>query len=144
MTSYREVAQSLGLLPGRDDDVEILSSGAIAGGEPRTAQLTGTKALMLAVLEDAIRCYLDGRKHIAEEAEDWIRSNQRQSPFSFSIVCETLGLDPSATRIKLREIKAMAVSSREAIPRARKNVRVPGRVCTRKTNRDRRMLRKAS
>ena len=144
MTSYREVAQSLGLLPGRDDDVEVLAAGPIAGGEPRTSQLTGTKALMLAVLEDAIRCYVDGRKHIADEAEDWIRSNQRHSPFSFVIVCETLGLDPSATRVKLCEIKARQISSREAIPRARKNVRVPGRVCTRKTSRERRLLRKAS
>ena len=86
---------------------------------------------MLAVLEDAIRCYLDGGKHLSEEAQMWIENNRRHSPFTFVIVSETLGLDPQAVRVMLRQMKARRVNSRRAIPRARKNVRAAGRVCNR-------------
>lgn len=136
MDSYRRVALSLGIAPSSaDDDLEIdlLTSGALGGDCDRP--LTGTRALMLAVLEDAIRCYLDGRKQVSEEAERWIKANWRGSPFTFVIVCETLKLDPSAVRNSLEKMKKAKVSSRDAIPRARNNVRVPGRVCTRKSSR---------
>jgi hypothetical protein len=137
MTSYRRVALSLGIAPSASDEeleIDLLSSSPL-GGDADRAPITGTRALMLAVLEDAIRCYLDGRKHASEEAERWIMANWRESPFTFVIVCETLRLDPEAVRRSLREMKKAKVSSRDAIPRARNNVRVPGRVCTRKPSR---------
>ncbi len=143
MTSYRRMAQSLGVAPTATDEeleIDLLRSGAIGGGDPDRTPITGTRALMLAVLEDAIRCYLDGRKHISEEAERWIKANWRGSPFTFVIVCETLRLDPQAVRCSLDKMKSAQVSSRAAIPRARNNVRVPGRVCTRKS----RSLRRVS
>jgi hypothetical protein len=115
-----------------DEDLDLLRLNPVTGGEPRTGQLTGTRALMLAVLEDGIRSYLGSSRIIAQDAEYWIYSHKRQSPFSFVVVCEILGLDPEAVRKTLKRMKADHVSPRKAIPRARHNVRIPGRVYARK------------
>lgn len=101
---------------------------AVTGGEPRAGHLTGTKALMLAVLEDGIRCYLGGTGLIAQNAELWIGSSNRQSPFSFVVVCEILGLEPTAVRERLARMKERRITARRALPRSRRNVRMPGRV----------------
>ena len=116
-----------------DDDLETILLQPISGGEPRGGQLTGTKALMLAVLEDGIRSYLGGSKVLALEADFWVRSHRRHSPFSFIVVCEMLGLDPDAVRKTLLRMKAENVSPRKTLGRARHNVRIPGRVYNRKT-----------
>jgi hypothetical protein len=117
-----------------DDDLHALLIHPVTGGEPRSGQLTGTKALMLAVLEDGIRSYLGSSRVIAHEAEFWIHSPRRHSPFSFVVVCEMLGLDPDAVRKTLERMKNENVSPRKALPRARHNVRIPGRVYARKTS----------
>jgi hypothetical protein len=105
---------------------------SLSGGESRTGQLTGTKALMLAVLEDGIRSYLGSSRIIAQDADYWIHSHQRISPFSFIVVCEVLGLDPGAVRTTLKRMKDQNVSPRQAFPRTRHNVRIPGRVFPRR------------
>ena len=99
----------------------------VGGGESRSGQFTGTKALMLAVLEDGIRSYLGGRRIVADEAEIWILSRRRGSPFCFDIVCETLGLDAEAVRTRIKQMKRDN-PSRRALRRSRHNVRIPGRV----------------
>jgi hypothetical protein len=68
------------------------------------------KRLMLAVLEDALNC-LDkhaNAKHgdclrIYREAEQWFYRNYDDSIFSFSTVCETLGIEPNYLRSGLRK-----------------------------------------
>ena len=120
-----------------DDNLNLVSWQTVKGGESRTGQLTGTKALMLAVLEDGIRSYLSGSRIIASEAEFWIYSHRRQSPFSFVVICETLGLDPDAARKRLKRMKSENVSAREALPRTRHNVRIPGRVYARRLQKHR-------
>jgi hypothetical protein len=122
----------------RDDDTLELLRNPLTGGEARTSQLTGTKALMLAVFEDGIRCFLNGRRLIAAEAEDWLNSGQRYSPFAFVVICETFGLDPHAVRTTVKRMKEEHRSPGEILPRVRNNVRVPGRVCLRKRRRHRR------
>jgi hypothetical protein len=117
-----------------DEDLHMLLLHPVTGGEPRSGQLTGTKALMLAVLEDGIRSYLGSSRVIAHEAEFWIYSHRRHSPFSFVVVCEMLGLDPDAVRKTLKRMKTENVPPRKALPRARHNVRIPGRVYARKTS----------
>jgi len=128
----RLLARHIGI-EGEDEDLRILHFQPVTGGEPRAGQLTGTKALMLAVLEDGIRSYLSGSRVVATEAEFWIYSHRRQSPFSFSVVCEMLGLDPDAVRKTLKRMKSQNISGRKALPRARHNVRIPGRVYARKS-----------
>ena len=65
----------------------------------------GERALMLAVLEDGIRCFQehlrDPRSNprlLSEEAEAWIRSDDDKWPFSFVNVCEALGINPPTLR----------------------------------------------
>jgi hypothetical protein len=121
----------------RDEDTLEILRNPVSGGEPRTSQLTGTKALMLAVFEDGIRSYLTGRNLIAADAEDWLNSGKRYSPFAFVVICETFGLDPLAVRAAVKRMKEENRSPGEIIPRVRNNVRVPGRVCLRKRRRHR-------
>jgi hypothetical protein len=129
---YQESGTVISLHARYEDEVGALLQSPLAGGESRTGQLTGTKALMLAVLEDGIRSYLGGSSLVATEAECWIRSSRNQSPFSFIVVCEVLGLDPDAVRTAVRRMKAHRIAARKALPRARHNVRIPGRVCPRR------------
>ena len=63
------------------------------------------KRLMLAVLEDAFYClqrfhFAKNRrgKNSFEEAHDWVWSDQRDWPFSFTNICDALGLDPNHVR----------------------------------------------
>ena len=76
---------------------QLIALGSLRGGEPRQGEYTGTKALMLAVLEDGIRNCGGRGGRLRSEAQDWVRSNE-QAPFSFMVICETLGLDPDAVR----------------------------------------------
>jgi hypothetical protein len=102
------------------DDLAALIG--IGGGESRSAPYTGTKALMLAVLEDAIRSYLSSEPRTRSEAEGWVVSRQRRSVFSFIVVCETLGLEPKAVRAALRRLRAQQITP-DHIPRSRPNAR---------------------
>ncbi len=69
--------------------------------------------LMLAVLEDAIRCFLgyregdpDPRNRLAyADARDWINSPGRYSIFAFRNLCEIVGLDPDCLRRELNRIR---------------------------------------
>ena len=88
-----------------DDDDDLLRHViGLAGGEPRCTEYTGTKALMMAVLEVGIRDYCGAAGLRCAEAEGWMRSNLR-GPFSFAVVCEILGLEPSAVRQALVRLK---------------------------------------
>ena len=69
---------------------------------------SGPRALMLAVLEDALQCIERGRRRrrfharrLAAEAEAWVRSDRRDWLFSFLNVCDVLGFDPDAIRQRL-------------------------------------------
>ena len=66
------------------------------------------KRLMMAVLQDAIRCYQDGEKSGSAlkrekfvEVKDWIFDEISKGPFSFVVVCEVLGLVPEYLRFGL-------------------------------------------
>ncbi|HZP42224.1 MAG TPA: hypothetical protein VFD84_12055 [Candidatus Binatia bacterium] len=77
-------------------------------GARRDSYISGEKALMLAVLEDGIRCFQEHLRNprsnprlLSRQAEEWIRAVDYDWPFSFNNVCETLGIDPSALRAAL-------------------------------------------
>ena len=120
--------------PGTDfesDGLDLRNLRGIGGGEPNRGQFNGVRALMLAVLEDAIRCYLEGRRMEEMEAEIWTLSRERSSPFAFEVVCETLGLDAAAVRGALRRMKNASESRPKFTRRLRGNARVPSQVCLR-------------
>jgi len=87
-----------------DDDDIVRRAVGLGGGEPRWCEHTGTKALMVAVLEGGIRDYCGPAGRKSREAEAWVRSNRRGA-FSFMVVCETLGLEPTAVRQTLVRLK---------------------------------------
>jgi hypothetical protein len=120
-------------LPFDDDDLHVSQLSTIAGGKA-CGQLVGIKALMLAVLENGIRSFFSDSRSLANEAERWIYSHGRQSPFAFAVVCEMLSLDPGPVRKRLWQMKGQNLSRRKAISRARHNVRIPGRVRIRETS----------
>ena len=70
------------------------------------------RALMVAVLEDAIACYQGcffkpsrTKENLFREAEEWINAND-DGIFSFDNLCETLGFDPKALKGGLERWKA--------------------------------------
>jgi hypothetical protein len=67
------------------------------------------KRLMLAVLEDAMRCYQScatsrsrAQRRLFVDAEAWLMDRKADGAFSFETVCETLGIDPNCLREGLR------------------------------------------
>ena len=69
---------------------------------------TPERALMLAVLEDAVACYAGKLKAPREnptvlrrQAAFWLSCEDWDSPFSFNNVCEALALDPTALRERI-------------------------------------------
>jgi hypothetical protein len=79
----------------------------------------GERALMRAVLEDAIRCLAGerGPRHqrgaLAAGAREWIEVADPRWPFSFENVCDGLGLDAATLRRRLLR-DAPAATLREA------------------------------
>jgi len=103
-----------------DEDIlrQLITRGALGGGEPRrSTSYVGTKALMLAVLEEGIRNYCGPAGRVRTEAEAWVRSNRR-SAFSFTVICEMLGFEPEAVRIALPRLQQ---HSKKQLRRVRPN-----------------------
>jgi len=79
----------------------------------RSEHLEPEKALLMAILEDAVHCYRKyraahdraGRERF-REAEQWIMEEGDDWLFSFANVCELLGLDPQYIRRGVRELSA--------------------------------------
>jgi hypothetical protein len=100
----------------------------------RDSLICGEKALLLAVLEDAIRC-LDARStsraHLAREAERWVRAEDHDWPFSFVNVCGHLDVDPQQLRAALlarrSRRRAAASSAREGAYRLHLRLKPPRR-----------------
>jgi hypothetical protein len=104
-----------------DELLHIIAGAVVGGGEPRMGEFTGTKALMLAVLEDGIRTYCGPIGRARTEAEAWVYSNRRW-PFGFTVVCEALNLEPEAVRSALRRLPAETLQGR-SMRRLRGNAR---------------------
>ncbi len=98
-----------------DEFRQLISGSSLGGGEPRMGEYTGTKALMLAVLENGLRSYCGPAGSARTEAEHWVRAANRQSPFSFIVVCETLGLEPTAVRTALTRLQPQPVPRQRRI-----------------------------
>jgi hypothetical protein len=73
--------------------------------------------LMLAVLEDAVRCFQDNvsagseaKKKLFAEAEEWFLEQGAEWVFSFENICEVLGLTPDYVRRGLLRVETHNVS----------------------------------
>jgi hypothetical protein len=72
------------------------------------------KRLMLAVLSDAVRCFLayaDARDPAARlrfvEAQAWILDHKAEGPFAFVTICESLGIEPNCLRNGIRRFGSL-------------------------------------
>ncbi len=130
--------------PARDRNLEALADlfapdiilpEQFVEGVRSDSYVSGEKALMLAVLEDGIRCFQEHLRNprsnprlLSRQAEEWIRAVDYDWPFSFNNVCETLGIDPSALRTTLLSWKvqrlAEAGSTGVPTPHAKKVYRL--------------------
>jgi hypothetical protein len=111
---------------------DLLDVSSLGGGRPSCAPYVGLKALMLAVLDNGISCYLGSMARVRAEAEHWIDTKARRSLFSFTVVCETLDLEPDAVRVALQRLRNKNASPSRPFGRSRQNVRAPGRLLARK------------
>ncbi|MDX2166428.1 MAG: hypothetical protein SF182_05170 [Deltaproteobacteria bacterium] len=108
----------------RNLDGEVAALLGIGGGESRAVPLIGMRALMLAMLEDAVRAYLGSNPREAEDAAAWIDSTRNRWVFSFGTVCETLGLEPPAVRAALHRLYARPLLERRLkLGKSRPNAR---------------------
>jgi hypothetical protein len=99
---------------------DVVLPAQLVQGARRDSSISGEMALMLAVLEDAIRCFQEHLRNprsnprlLAEEAEAWFRDDDPDWPFSFVNICETLGFDAVKLRRALLEWKAKRVAGGE-------------------------------
>jgi hypothetical protein len=70
------------------------------------------KVLMLAILQDAVQSFQkyllaprDKERNVFEETERWILNENREWPFSFTNICEVLGIHPQYLRKGLLDWK---------------------------------------
>jgi hypothetical protein len=83
-------------------------------------KLAPERRLMMAVLDDAVRCVEKYRfpantrgRRVFREAEEWLLAAEPQWPYSFERICAVLNLDANAVRQRLRlvpELRPWSVS----------------------------------
>jgi hypothetical protein len=73
-------------------------------------EMHATKRLLLAVLEDALRCLQNyaeshnpAHRKAFGEAETWILDRKAHGPFAFETICETLAIQPDHLRDGIRQ-----------------------------------------
>ena len=80
----------------------------------------GERALMCAVLEDAIRCLMGqgypghSRGLLAARARAWVAARDLRWPFSFECICDALGIESSALRRHLLRDRWQLIAARES------------------------------
>ena len=140
--SLESLAEGLGdtrRLSVRDSLSDVLGPDVILpqqffDGPRRDSDFSPEKALMLAVLEDAIRCFQEyfrttraRPRMLSRQAERWIRTRDWNWPFSFNNVCESLGIDPECMRDTLLRMKYDRIMG-EPRPRSTGSAPRPARI----------------
>jgi hypothetical protein len=94
----------------------------------RSEHFEPEKALLRAILEDAVHCYRKyqpaqnrAARERFREAETWIIGSGTEWIFSFENVCQLLGLDPMYVRQKLTARKVMPVAHGKPRQRSRRH-----------------------
>jgi len=121
--SARTTARDLG--PSALLEPETLLPCQYYDPNARLSAFEGERRLMLAVLEDAIYCFMkysrarsgSGRKLFAE-ASRWIMQPQPHWLYSFESICSTLGIDCDGLRARLNHwLAECRRSTEQAAPR---------------------------
>ena len=88
----------------------------------------GMRALMLAVLDDAMHSLSSSESLVRAAAEHWLASPERRYVFSFVVICETLELVPSAVRRSVLALLDKNGTAGRLLRRSRPNVRHRGAI----------------
>ena len=83
---------------------------------------------MLAVLEEAIHSLRSPKSLVRAAAELWMTSPERRYVFSFAVICEALGMEPSAVRRSVIGLLDKKVTHGRLLKRSRPNVRHSGAI----------------
>jgi hypothetical protein len=108
-------------LDGESADFDATITELVGAAAPRKPS-PGTESLMMAILEDALRCYLGPPGRLRSDAEYWVLGTKAWMPFSFPVVCEALGFSPDALRAALWRFQRKP-EGRPRIGRLRRNAR---------------------
>ena len=84
----------------------------------RTKDTTPERELLFAVLEDAVRCYIEpvrhNRKRLFHDAQAWFFTDDTSGPeagyFSFDYICQVLDINASWFRTNLLNAKARGLN----------------------------------
>jgi hypothetical protein len=132
---------------------DVLTPGQYYDGiRADDASVRPIRRLMLAVLEDAMRCYQTyansrsrAHRRLFIEAEAWLMDRRADSVFSFTTVCEALGIDPTCLREGLRRWRAQLLDGMNPQRLARRSpVTRPGRISAPLKRRRRRKVSEAA
>jgi hypothetical protein len=101
----------------------------------RRASLDGETRLVFAILEDAVRIFVKNstapggyRRALFYEVANWFRtSDGPQHPFTFSYVCDVLGVDPEYLLGCIRSLKAEDLPTKQMRSVGRRHVVRAGR-----------------
>ncbi|MCC6765219.1 MAG: hypothetical protein IT293_11210 [Deltaproteobacteria bacterium] len=92
---------------------------------PRSGLPEPERALMIAVLEEASRCFLNycassDRKQRAlyEEAHAWFASSEDTHLYAYESVCNVLGFEPGSLRRRIFAVRDRRRAASAAAPRA--------------------------
>lgn len=109
-------------VPAGDDRVASLFQPDVLLGEQylencrRKIALEPEKALMLAVLDDSVRCFQENifsenkkKRMLFDEAVEWLFSEDESWIFSFVSICSVMNLDADYLRRGLRQWEKRAV-----------------------------------
>ena len=101
-----------------DSENHIFEPDVVLSSEfftPGTGLPSPERALMIAVLEDATRCFLrrydpaNRKQHaLYEEARDWFLSSEHSRLFDFETVCGVLGIDAAWLRRRMFALRSPA------------------------------------
>jgi hypothetical protein len=99
-----------------ESELDVVLPAQLSCGSRLDSETSGARALLLAMLEDAIRCLLTpaGSRRVAAEAESWIRGDEPDWPLSYRNVCEALGFQPDLLRRAILRRAATASDTTEA------------------------------
>jgi hypothetical protein len=94
---------------------DVLLPAQLGWGSRPDSETSPAKSLLLAMLEDAIRCVLTpaASRRDAAEAESWIRDDDLDWPMSYRNVCEALGFQPDLLRRAILRRAGAAQASTE-------------------------------
>ena len=101
----------------------------------RRSALDAETRLVFAVLEDAVRCYVKnvhgttrGQRLAFREVSAWFdAANGPHNPFSFTHICDVIGIDPSYLRTQLKTLRPDDLPTKQMRSVGRRHVVRPGR-----------------